>query len=274
MPLVFSPSCSARAELEQQTASGVLKPLFGELVDWEAKREVHRLEYEEAKSRSNVHEETLSQIQELEKRQENLTSIADDKAQQLEGLGNPDETFAALRSQWQQVHSERGEALNAQCVHLTAISKSRLKASLNRTADIGPLSEQLVQLFRGTKIRANKIGDLTAQVTATQDPLKAWNTILSELLDLAHVHVDDDATTVLPSTPSLERAGLNAKERIAIARQLEPPAWLELALFDLKDLPIFEYQIRANDFIPFKMRRRANRRRCCCRFCFRKTARL
>ena len=57
-------------------------------------------------------------------------------------------------------------------MHLTAISKSRLKASLNRAADIGPLSEQLVQLFRGTKIRANKIGDLTAQVTAAQDPLK------------------------------------------------------------------------------------------------------
>ena len=221
-------------------------------MDWKAKREVQRFEYEEAKSRSNVHEETLSQIQELEKRQEDLTSIADEKAQQLEGLGNPDETFAALRSQWQQVHSERGEALNAQCVHLTAISKSRLKASLNRAADIGPLSEQLVRLLRGTKIRANKIGELTAQVTAAQDPLEAWNTILSELLDLAHVHVDDDATTVLPSTPRLESAGLNVKERVAVARQFEPTAWLELALFDLKDLPVFEYQVQANDFIPFQ----------------------
>ena len=241
-----------RAELEQQTASGVLKPLFSELADWKAKRKAQRFEYEEAKSRSNVHEETLSQIQELEKRQEDLTSIADEKAQQLEGLGNPDERFAALRSQWQQVHSERGEALNAQCVHLTAISKSRLKASLNRAADIGPLSEQLVRLLRGTKIRANKIDELTAQVTAAQDPLEAWNTILSELLDLAHVHVEDDATTVLPSTPRLESAGLNAMERVAVARQFAPTAWLELALFDLKDLPIFEYQIRANDFIPFQ----------------------
>ena len=54
-----------RAELDQQTASGVLKPLFHELADWKAKREVQCLEYEEAKSRSNVHEDTLSQIQEL-----------------------------------------------------------------------------------------------------------------------------------------------------------------------------------------------------------------
>ena len=137
-------------------------------------------------------------------------------------------------------------------MHLTAISKSRLKASLNRAADIGPLSEQLVQLLRGTKIRANKISELTAQVTAAQDPLKVWNTILSELLDLAHVRVDDAGTAVLPSTPRLESAGLNAKERVAIARQFEPTAWLELALFDLEDLPIFEYQIRANDFIPFQ----------------------
>ncbi len=114
------------------------------------------------------------------------------------------------------------------------------------------MSEQLVQLLRGTKIRANKISELTVQVTAAQDPLEVWNTILSELLDLAHVRVDDAGTAVLPSTPRLESAGLNAKERVAIARQFEPTAWLELALFDLEDLPICEYQIRANDFIPFQ----------------------
>ena len=147
------------------------------------------------------------------------------KPSNLKGLGNPDETFTALRSQWQQVHSERGDALNAQCVHLTALSQSRLKASLNRAADIGPLSERLVQLFRGTKIRANKTGELTAQVL-----------IAFSANQLAHIHVEE-STTVLPSTPRLESAGLNAKERLAIARQLDPTAWLELALFDLKDLP-------------------------------------
>ncbi len=58
--------------------------------------------------------------------------------------------------------------------------------------------------------------------------------------------------TQLPATPRLDAAGFTQKEKIAFARQLTPPAWLDLFLFDLKDLPIFEYQIRANDFLPFE----------------------
>ena len=42
------------------------------------------------------------------------------------------------------------------------------------------------------------------------------------------------------------------KEKIALARQIKPSAWLALLLFDLKDLPVFEYQVRIDDFLPFE----------------------
>jgi type III restriction enzyme len=64
--------------------------------------------------------------------------------------------------------------------------------------------------------------------------------------------VEDEASAVLPSVPRLDTAGFNAKEKLALARQLEPTPWLDLALLDLKDLPVFEYCVRQDDFIPFQ----------------------
>jgi type III restriction enzyme len=75
---------------------------------------------------------------------------------------------------------------------------------------------------------------------------------LDELYEFAWVTVDDEAVTQLPASPRLDSAGFSAKEKMALTRQLKPTAWLELMLFDLKDLPIFEYEIREDNFIPFE----------------------
>ena len=58
--------------------------------------------------------------------------------------------------------------------------------------------------------------------------------------------------TPLPPAARLDNAGFTQKEKIALARQLQPPAWLDLLLFDLRDLPVFEYQVRSDDFLPFE----------------------
>jgi chromosome segregation protein len=69
---------------------------------------------------------------------------------------------------------------------------------------------------------------------------------------LAWVRVEDEATTVLPASPRLDTSGFTPKEKIALARQIQPSAWLDLLLFDLKDLPVFQYQVRQDDFLPFE----------------------
>jgi type III restriction enzyme len=69
---------------------------------------------------------------------------------------------------------------------------------------------------------------------------------------LAWTRVDDEATVQLPASPRLDNAGFLQREKVALAKQLQPAAWLDLLLFDLRDLPVFEYQVRPDDFLPFE----------------------
>lgn len=237
------------------------KPLagyFAGLATWRERRDAHRVEYEQAKVRAAAHEETLRQIRTLEERLAEINEIADSKKQQLSRLGDPMADFNASRAELKAAHGKRAEILEKQCAALTAVSQSRLKATLKRAADIGPLGETVRDLLKGTKTRGERVDQLMQQIAVAAeplvggDPLEVWYGILDELYEFAWVTVDDEAVTQLPASPRLDAAGFSAKEKVALARQLKPPAWLELMLFDLKDLPIFEYEIREDDFIPFE----------------------
>jgi DNA repair exonuclease SbcCD ATPase subunit len=164
------------------------KPLgqyFTGIEEWRARKESHGVEYEKAKTRAAAHEETLQQIQTLEAQLAELNDTADTKSQQLARLGEPSVDFNALRTQWKTAHRNRADLLEQQCNELTAISKSRLRAVLQRATDIVPLAERLKQLLKGTKTRGERIDNLVEQVSAANDPLEAWHSILDELQDLA-----------------------------------------------------------------------------------------
>jgi type III restriction enzyme len=236
------------------------KPLegyFSALATWTTRREEHRAQYEEAKVRAAAHEETLAQIRTLEGRLAEINETADTKRQQLTRLGDPMAEFNEARTRLKAVHGQRAMLLEAQCDALTAIAQSRLKANLKRAADIEPLAQALRDLLKGTKIRGERVDQLMQQIAIaadpimSSDPLEVWHGILDELLEFAWATVDDEAVAQLPASPRLDAAGFTQKEKIALARQLKPAAWLDLMLFDLKDLPVFEYEIRENDFIPF-----------------------
>ncbi|MGD0778105.1 MAG: TrlF family AAA-like ATPase [Candidatus Solibacter sp.] len=225
---------------------------FASIAEWRQRREAHRKQYEDAKTRAAEHEETLMQIQALEARLAELNETADVKSQQLARLGDPAGDFSTLRTEWKAAHGKRADLLEKQCKDLTAVSKSRLRAVLRRATDIEPLAERLKQLIKGTKTRGERIDNLVGQVSAAADPLETWHSILDELHALAWVRVEDENVTQLPSCPRLDNAGFTAKEKIALARQLQPSQWLDLLLFDLRDLPVFEYQVRDDDFLPFE----------------------
>lgn len=234
------------------SAGRPLERYFANIAKWRERRELHRKEYEEAKRRAAAHEETLKQIQGLEGRLAELNEIADGKNQQLARLGDPAAEFTALRNEWKAAHRKRADLLEGQCSELTKVSKSRLNAVLKRAADIAPLAEKLKQIIKGTKARGERIDKLVEQISDAADPLETWHAILDELQSLAWVRVEDEATTQLPTTPRFDNAGFTAREKLALARQIQPAAWLELLLFDLKDLPVFEYQVRDDDFLPFE----------------------
>ncbi len=231
------------------------KPLgryFEGVAEWRKRRDAHHQQYEQAKARAAAHEDTLRQIQALEARFAEINETADVKSQQIARLGDPVTDFVTLRTEWKSVHRKRADLLEQQCRELTALSKSRLRATLRRAADIEPLADRLKQLIRGTKTRGERIDKVVEQISTAADPLETWHGMLDELHELAWVRVEDEAVTQLPVVARLDNAGFTAKEKIALARQLQPPAWLDLLLFDLKDLPIFEYQVRAEDFLPFE----------------------
>ena len=64
----------------------------------------------------------------------------------------------------------------------------------------------------------------------------------------------DDALTATPHDIVLEKIpAFIAGQRVALTNSLNhAAAWLDLLLFDLKDLPIFQYQVRADDFLSFE----------------------
>jgi len=229
-----------------------LEAYFAGIAAWRERRDAHRKQYEEAKIRAAAHEETLRQIQGLETRLAELNETADIKSQQLDRLRDVAADFAALRTEWKTTHRKRADLLEQQCRDLTAVSKSRLRAVLRRATDIDPLANRLKQLIKGTKARGERIDRLVEHISAAADPLEAWHGILDELQELAWVRVEDEAMTQLPAAPRLDNAGFTAKEKIALARQIQPLTWLDLFLFDLKDLPVFQYQVRTDDFLPFE----------------------
>jgi type III restriction enzyme len=238
--------------LAEPASAKELGPYLDGLARWRERRNGHRIEYEGAKARAAEHEETLRQIQALEARLAELNEIGDAKAQQLERLGDAALEFAGLRAEWKSTHRKRSDILEKQCRDLTAVSKSRLRAILRRATDIDPLANRLRQLVKGTKARGERIDRLLEKVSTAADPLEDWHSVLDELQELAWVRVEDEGTAQLPATPRLDNAGFTVKEKIGLARQIEPAAWLDLLLFDLKDLPVFEYQVRVDDFLPFE----------------------
>jgi type III restriction enzyme len=142
--------------------------------------------------------------------------------------------------------------LEKQCAALTATPNTRLKATLKRAGDAAPIAEHLKQLLRGTKARTDKVDVLLAALSSSSNPVADWNGILDELLLLAWLKVEEEQAAILPATPRLDMAGFLPKEKSALAKQLQPDAWLALLLLDFKDLPIFEYKIREGDYIPFQ----------------------
>jgi len=235
-----------------QGNGGPLAPLFQGVEEWRRRRDAHRMEYEQAKARAASHEETLRQIQALEGRLAEINEIADAKSDQLAKLGDPTAEFTSLRTTWKAEHRRRADLLAEQCAKLTAVATSRLRATLRRAADTAPLVDRLRQLVKGTNTRSERIDKLVEQISSSLDPLDTWHAILDELHALAWVRVEDEALTKLPAVPRLDTAGLTQKEKLALARKLQPAAWLDLLLFDLEDLPVFEYQVRQDDFIAFE----------------------
>ena len=76
--------------------------------------------------------------------------------------------------------------------------------------------------------------------------------MLADLEKLAEFDEERDGADKRPDAPALSRAGLTAANLDGIGRSLKPDGWLSLSLTPIKSEPVFEYQAREQEYIPFR----------------------
>jgi chromosome segregation protein len=232
--------------------SDALSPYRDGIAKWEIALSTHEAEYERAKARAATHQDTLDAVKALELRLATVSEGIDTKRGAISRLADSVGGFSMVRAAWRRAHAERAELLEQQCIQLTAGTQSRLKASVRRAADTEPLGDQIRQLLRGTGTKGDRIEKLLGQITEAKDPFETWQAILDELLPLVWIAVDDEGTTTLPAVLRLDAAGFTTRELLALTKQIEPDDWLDLLLFDLEDLPVFEYEVKPSEYLPFE----------------------
>lgn len=211
----------------------------------------HNKAYEEAKARSTAHAGKLKLIEELEQRIKTVRQAIAETEEELRTLGEPETEYVALTTEWKQTYVDRAQLLQEECVRLTELSDSRIRATLKAAADTARLQERLSAELAGTRVRGTAIEALCSGIANADDPVAEWAKVARELESLAIIDANEDDDVTVPACPRLVKAGVTQNDLERIARKLKPTTWLELSLVQLDDVPVFEYQRRENDYIPF-----------------------
>lgn len=111
------------------------------------------------------------------------------------------------------------------------------------------MEERFRGLIQGSSVRSGRVDQLFGALKDESDPLGTWEEVLSELETI--MLLDDDEAHTSESTPNLSRLGFPLADQFRIRRRLSADGWLDLALTSIRDRPIFEYQTKEAEYIPF-----------------------
>ena len=149
------------------------------------------------------------------------------------------------------MYRQRADLLNQKCEELTSLSSGRITARLLRGHGLENAQERLEAVLAGTRIRTKRVEDLCSQLAMSENTVEDWQKVLDELEKLADLEFQEGVETELPETPLLMRGGFTKPELVKIARKMTVEDWLELALTELQDIPLFQYQLREGQYIRF-----------------------
>ncbi len=211
----------------------------------------HNERYEAAKERSTANTGKLTLIESVEKQVKSIRQQLADTREELQGREKAESEYESALVRWKQLHAARAVLLSGQCDRLTQLSAERIRATLAVASDASQISERLTKELSGTRVRSATYEALCSAVTDAQDPLDEWLQLVEELESLAAIEADEDDDISVPGCPRLVKAGATQNDLERIARKLTPAACLELLLTSPSDVPVFEYQRRENDYIPF-----------------------
>lgn len=219
--------------------------------EWSEIIKKHKEDYETAKENSSSQEVTLSQITKLEGRASEVRKVALEGRQQIARLGDRDEEFQSLRSQWVEKHRIRTDIVQSQCDRLNTLSDNNLKVELGRCQGTEALSVLLKGIVAGSNIRKDKIDSLCGLVSSSDNPMIEWQEVLDELELLAMYNVENDSPEHLPKPEKLSSLGFSENDLSRMAEKINASNFLELLLIQLEDIPTFKYRTREGEYIEF-----------------------
>jgi chromosome segregation protein len=242
--------------IEIKTLAGLLSPTGLKAVDaavkeWDEKKEAFEKKYEDAKKRANVNQQQLTQIAATEKRIGEIKKIQLKNKNDLTNLGDPEKAYQKLRGQWNDCYGKKIKALDDQCKNFSSLSSGLIKADIKRSLDVESLKERFKVAFAGLNIKEQKIEGLCDCVVKADDPVNAWNNLMSELEKIASHNTE--GIEPLPASPEIDKCGLKQPEKQRIASGLDEEKWLDLSLAELEFNPVFQYCTNPTkkEYIPF-----------------------
>jgi len=216
-----------------------LKNILDAVARWDAAKQAFDAKYQAAKERATSNQQQLTQIQDAEKRISGLRKQQVAGRNALRDLADPASVYAGLRTTWNTLHSDKVNALDAQCKAFSVLSDGLIMAEIRDSLDIDSLKQYMKTTFAGLNIREQKIDDLCQLIIRATDPIAEWNNILAEFEALA-LHNASGADP-LPSTPKIDSCGFIQSEKGRLAAGLTLAKWLELSVTELEFNPIFRY---------------------------------
>jgi chromosome segregation protein len=112
------------------------------------------------------------------------------------------------------------------------------------------VDERLRALAAGSGVRSAKFETLFEGLQAESSPLETWDTVLTELERLILLDHGDEFTTQM--TPTLSRLALTLGDQQKLRVKMTVDSWLDLALTPIEDRPVFQYQTKEKEYIPFE----------------------
>ena len=222
---------------------------------WVEKRREFKKAYDAAVQRSSAHRQQMDQLQAIEQQHQAHVRETTRVREELRALSAADTAHQTERMAWANLIDERNEALDKQCAKLTIQSVGAIRANVRQYADATDFVEGLKQAIAGSRVPGNKIEGLGASIANADTPEEArsrWKGILSDLEKLAEFDEERDGAEKRPGAPILTRAGLTDANLDGIGRRLSSDGWLTLSLTPIKGQPVFEYQAREHEYIPFR----------------------
>ena len=222
---------------------------------WMQKLESFKEEYEQAVSRSSVHQERREQLRETEEQLRSHLWGTTRGREELNILTEVEQNYNSERDGWEKLIGQRDDLLDEQCSKLTADSGGTIRAHVKRYANPNDFVDKLKQALSGSRIQGDKLeqlGETISNAETAEDAAKVRRAILADLEKLAEFDAERDGVEHRPESQDLTEFGLTRSNLDGIGRRLGQEDWLALALTPIMSEPVFEYRAREQGYIPFR----------------------